>query len=173
MDDLATAIQTTTCLQPGARFELMGEPVQSVAAEATLASIAQDHSFLDPASLAALNAATPNLLAPGQTIAIPGQSSRPITAGESFGSIALGAGIPVTLLGTANANTPILAEHAWSYDLAEIRFNARASTGVEPDAGGNRDLDGGGSHAGAARRETAGRQNAERIHAMEGLPWDD
>ncbi len=133
VDDLATAIQTTTCLQPGARFELMGEPVQSVAAEATLVTIAQDHSFLDPASLAALNAATPNLLAPGQTIAIPGQSSRPITAGESFGSIALGAGIPVTLLGTANANTPILAEHA---DIVVAADTLRTVATLPPGHGG-------------------------------------
>ncbi|HET9638393.1 MAG TPA: LysM peptidoglycan-binding domain-containing protein [Allosphingosinicella sp.] len=112
VDALAAAIQTTPCLQPLARFELMGEPVEQVPAGASLVSIAQEHSFLDPASLAALNAATANLLAPGQTIAIPGQPSRPIVAGESFGSIAQAAAVPVTLLGTVNANAPILVEGA-------------------------------------------------------------
>ena len=112
VDELAAALLGTPSLRPGARFELMGEPIESVASGATLVSIAQEHSFLDPASLAALNATTPNLLAAGQPIAIPGQASRPIVTGDTFASIAKGAGVPVTLLGSANANAPILAANA-------------------------------------------------------------
>lgn len=112
VDELAAAIMETPCLQQGARFELMGEPVETVDEGMTLVRLSQEHSFLDPASLAALNTDTANLLAVGQTISIPGQPARPIAAGETFGSIAASAGVAVTLLGTVNANAAILAAGA-------------------------------------------------------------
>lgn len=109
---LATQIKDLACLRAGALLQLLGEPIQAIAEGDTLVSIAQDHSYLDPASLAALNAATPNLLAVGQTMSVPGQSDHNIQQGDTFGGIATGAGLPVTVLGEANADAPILATGA-------------------------------------------------------------
>ncbi|MCX8477835.1 MAG: LysM domain-containing protein [Sphingomonas sp.] len=109
---LATQIKDVTCLRAGALLQLLGEPIQTIAEGDTLVSICQDHSYLDPASLAALNAATQNLLAFGQPISVPGQADRTIQQGDTFGSIATSAGLPVTVLGEANADAPILATGA-------------------------------------------------------------
>jgi LysM repeat protein len=109
---LAAQIQTLACLNPGALLQLLGEPIQVVADGDTLVSISQAHSYLDPASLAALNAATPNLLAVGQPVTVPGHPDHPVQAGDTLGGIASAAGLPVTVLGEANANEPILAENA-------------------------------------------------------------
>jgi LysM repeat protein len=109
---LATQITTTACLQPGALLQLLGEPIQTVGPGDTLVLIAQDHSYLDPASLAALNAATPGLLAVGETMAVPGHADHKIQQGDTFGGVASAAGLPVTVLGEANADAPILAEGA-------------------------------------------------------------
>ena len=106
---LAAQIMNLACLQPGALLQLLGEPIQTVATGDTLVSIAQDHSYLDPASLAALNAATRGLLAVGQTMAVPGHPDHSIQQGDTFGGVASAAGLPVTILGEANANAPILA----------------------------------------------------------------
>lgn len=112
VDALATEIVKTPCLRPGALLQLLGEPIQTVANGQTLVAIAQDHSYLDPASLAALNATTANLLAVGQKLTVPGHPDHVIARGDTFGSIAAAAGLPVTVLGDANANEPILAQDA-------------------------------------------------------------
>lgn len=109
---LATQIKDLACLRAGALLQLLGEPIQTIAEGDTLVSIAQDHSYLDPASLAALNAATPNLLAVGQPMGVPGHPDHTIQQGDTFGAIAADAGLPVTVLGEANANAPILATGA-------------------------------------------------------------
>ncbi|WP_107694426.1 LysM peptidoglycan-binding domain-containing protein [Nitrosospira sp. Nsp2] len=109
---LATKIVEISCLRPGALLQLLGEPVQTVAAGDTLVSIAQGHSYLDPASLAALNATTANLLAVGQTLAVPWHPDHVVMPGDTFGGIASAAGLPATVLGEENANAPILAEGA-------------------------------------------------------------
>jgi LysM repeat protein len=109
---LAEQIEGVACLRPGALLQLTGEPVQAVAPGDTFVSIAQDHGYLDPASLAALNAATPGLLAAGQTVAVPGHADHTVQQGDTLGGIAAAAGLPVTVLGEANANAPILAAGA-------------------------------------------------------------
>lgn len=109
---LAAQIQATPCLNPGAILQLIGEPIQTVVDGDTLVSISQAHSYLDPASLAALNATTPNLLAVGQTITVPGHADHSIAQGDTLGGIASAAGLPVTVLGEANATAPILAAKA-------------------------------------------------------------
>src|SRR6476660_423877 len=64
--------------------------------------------------------------------------------------------------------------------MSRLRFvrwaggrSSGTAAGVEPDAGRYRKLDGGGSDASAARRQTPRRQSARRVHAVEGVPLDD
>jgi LysM repeat protein len=96
-------------LRLGALMQLAGQPVQTIVAGDTLASISEEYDFLDPAALAALNATSTSLLAPGATMTIPGQTDHIIASPDSFASIAKATGVDIAALGEANGASPILA----------------------------------------------------------------
>lgn len=99
----------SSSLQPSALLQLSGEPVALVPQDATLQSISDQHDFLDPGSLATLNAATASLLEPNSSMTVPGQADRLVQRGDTFGSVAKLAGVSLAALGEANAESPILA----------------------------------------------------------------
>ncbi len=110
---LGTQIANQTgLLQPNGLLQLAGTPAQVVAVNDTLASISQLYDFLDPQSLAALNATAAGLLAAGAIMIVPGQADYTIQAGDTFASIARSHSVDLSVLALANADGAILAAGA-------------------------------------------------------------
>ncbi|QJT80690.1 LysM domain-containing protein [Kosakonia sp. MUSA4] len=95
-------------LRTGARLMLAGKPVQPVKDGDTLATIASEYDFLDPAALVALNAHRTPLLAEGASFNLPGGERYILQAGDTFFSIAQAKQQDLSLLGDLNATAPIL-----------------------------------------------------------------
>ncbi len=105
-------VATGGLLQPDALLQLAGNCVQQVNPGDTLFSIASEFDFLDPASLATLNATTANLLAVGASMNIPGQLSYVVALGDTFGRIATAKGVDLSALGEVNSVIAILAPNS-------------------------------------------------------------
>jgi len=91
----------------GAKLQLAGKPVQTTNSGDTLASISSEYDFLDPASLASLNANRTHLLAIGQSMVLPLGASYQISENDTFASIANSKHVDLSLLGDLNATNDI------------------------------------------------------------------